>query len=187
MTHLKKFFSSLKKRKELLIIITAALLIELVSVVQHYSTYDLLEEQLEKRAESELTMKAILTRGALNSAEDILENHIWDIRRSLSYPDSMNHAVRRLVEKNRYVCGGFMACNIKKTADRHEMAKSSGSMEIGCYPINGKNKGYALIDDKLYELEKQKLLPVSNMTFSINEDSEVTINKKEGNFVLSFK
>lgn len=109
MTHLKKFFSSLKKRKELLIIITAALLIELVSVVQHYSTYDLLEEQLEKRAESELTMKAILTRGALNSAEDILENHIWDIRRSLSYPDSMNHAVRRLVEKNRYVCGGFMA------------------------------------------------------------------------------
>jgi hypothetical protein len=61
---MKTIFSTLKRRKELLIIITAALLIELVSVVQHYSTYDLLEEQLEKRAESELTMKAILTRGA---------------------------------------------------------------------------------------------------------------------------
>ncbi len=105
---MKTIFSTLKRRKELLIIITAALLIELVSVVQHYSTYDLLEEQLEKRAESELTMKAILTRGALNSAEDILENHIWDVQRHLSNPDSMNHVVRRFVEKNRYVCGGFV-------------------------------------------------------------------------------
>lgn len=81
----------------------------------------------------------------------------------------------------------LFVCNIKEPADRHEIAKSSGSMEIGCYPINGKNKGYALIDDKLYELGKQKLLPVSNITFSINEDSEVTINKEEGNFVLSIK
>ena len=106
---MKRIFSSLKKRKELLIIIIAALLIELVSVVQHYSTYDLLEEQLEKRAESELTLKAILIKGALNSAEDILENHVWDIQRSLHNPDSIYHAVRRLVEKNRYVCGGSMA------------------------------------------------------------------------------
>ena len=77
--------------------------------------------------------------------------------------------------------------NIKEPTDRHEIATSSGSMEICRYTVNGKNKCYALIDDKLYELQNQKLLPVSNIQFSVNDDSEVTINKKEYNFVLSIK
>ena len=106
---MKRFFLSLNKRRELLVIITAALLIELVSAVQYYSNYKMLETQLEKRAESELVMKAILLKGALNSAEDILENHLWDLRRNCENPDSVEEAVKRLVMQNRYVCGGLMS------------------------------------------------------------------------------
>lgn len=80
----------------------------------------------------------------------------------------------------------LFVCNIKDSTHKHEIAKSSGRMEICSYTVNGKKRGYAFIDDKLYELENQKLLPVSNIRFSVNEDSEVTINKKEGNFVLSY-
>ena len=74
----------LRKRRGLLIIILAAGLLELLSAAQYYSTHFLMEEQLEKRAESELTLKAILIKSRLNSAEDDLQNHIWDIRENLT-------------------------------------------------------------------------------------------------------
>lgn len=81
----------------------------------------------------------------------------------------------------------LFVCNIKDSTNKDEIAKSSGRMELCCYTVNGKNKGFAFIEDKLYELENQKLQPVSNIKLSINEDSKVTVNKKEGNFVLSIK
>ena len=81
----------------------------------------------------------------------------------------------------------LLVCNIKEPTDKHEIRKSSGRTEVYSYTINDKKKGFALIDDKLYELKNQQLQPVPDIKFSINEDSEVTINKKEGNFVLSFK
>lgn len=109
MSYIRSLFSFLNKWRGLLIIITAAILIEMVSAAQYYFTYDLLEEQLEKRAESELTMKAILIRSTLNSVEDILNDHIWDIERNISHPDSMDNAVKRIVMMNRFARGAFMA------------------------------------------------------------------------------
>ena len=106
---LKKFTFSLRKRKGLVIIITAALLIEAISGIQYLRTHKILEEEMEKRAESELTMKAILIKSTLNSNEDILMNHIWDINRNLSHPDSLFNAVDRVVRMNRYVSGSFIA------------------------------------------------------------------------------
>ena len=105
----KRGFLMAAKRRRLLLIITAAVLIELLSGMQYYATHHLFEEQLEKRAESELTMKAILVRSTLNAAEDMLRDHVWDIERQLHHPDSVKLAVKRLVAENRYVCGGFMA------------------------------------------------------------------------------
>lgn len=81
----------------------------------------------------------------------------------------------------------LFVCNVKEPTDKHEIRKSSGRTEVYSYTLNDKKKGYALIDDKLYELINQQLQPVSNIKLSVNEDSEVTINKKEGNFVLSIK
>ena len=106
---LKKLAYSLRKRKGLVIIITAALLIEAISAIQYFRTHEILEEEMEKRAESELTMKAILIKSTLNSNEDILMNHIWDIYRNLSRPDSLFDAVSRVVRMNRYVSGSFIA------------------------------------------------------------------------------
>ena len=81
----------------------------------------------------------------------------------------------------------LFVCNVKKPTEKHEIRKSSGRTEVYSYTINDKKKGFALMDDKLYELKNQQLQPVPDIKFSINEDSEVTINKQEGNFVLSTK
>ena len=67
----------------------AALLLELLSAVQYYNTRDLTETELEKRAEGELTLKAIFIKSTLNSAEDILKNHMCDIRENLLHPGSV--------------------------------------------------------------------------------------------------
>ena len=105
----KNGFHRASKRRSLLLIITAAAMIELLSGLQYYATHRLFEEQLENRAESELTMKAILIRSTLNAVEDMLQDHVWDFQRVLHHPDSVMLAVKRLVAENRYVCGGFMA------------------------------------------------------------------------------
>ena len=105
----KKKLLSKSKSRGLLIVAIAAVLIELLSGVQYYHTHLIIEEQLEKRAESELMMKAILIKSTLNSTEDILKNHLWDIFRNLSNPDSIDDAVQRIVLMNRNIRGGFMA------------------------------------------------------------------------------
>lgn len=103
---LTKRFPLLKKRRGLLIILSAALLLELLSGAQYYFTHQLLEDQLEKRAEAELTMKAILIKSMLNSVEDGLKHHLWDIRENLSHPDSVSSAISRMVLAGRYLQGG---------------------------------------------------------------------------------
>ena len=73
----------------LIIIIAAAVLLQTISAVQYYYTHNLLADELEKRAESEMTTKAVIVKNALNLAENSLNGHIWDMKRNIAYPDSM--------------------------------------------------------------------------------------------------
>ena len=99
----------LRKRTGLLIIVLAAVLLEILSAAQYYSTHILMEEQLEKRAESELTLKAILIKSRLNSAEDDLKNHVWDICENLTHPDSAAQSIGRMIHLSRFLQGGAVA------------------------------------------------------------------------------
>ena len=58
MTWIKRLIHLIKANSSLTIIITAAILIELMSIGQQIYTRKLLGDELEKRAESELTLKA---------------------------------------------------------------------------------------------------------------------------------
>lgn len=108
MSNRDKFWNTIRKRRGLLIIIAAALSVELISARQYYHMHSQLEMELEKRAESELTLKAILIKGTLNSAEDVLVNHLWDISENLSQPESASDAVERMVQYGRNLRGGFV-------------------------------------------------------------------------------
>ena len=109
MSKQKNFILSLRKRKGLIIIIVAALFLELLSFVQYHYTHDMMEDNLEKHAEMELTLKAILVKSTLRSAEDVLKNHIWNIRENLSEPDSIHSAVVRMISLGRNLRGGSVA------------------------------------------------------------------------------
>ena len=79
----------LKANTSLIIIIAAAILLQMISAVQYYYTRSLLADELEKRAESEITMKAIIAKNTLNMAENSLKGHIRDLKRNLSHPDGV--------------------------------------------------------------------------------------------------
>ena len=92
-----------------IIIIIAAALLELISAIQYYYSRDLLEKALERRAESELTMKAILIKSTLRNVENTVRNHVWDMKRNINEPDSMFDAARWLITDNNLVVGGGIA------------------------------------------------------------------------------
>ena len=95
----EKISKALKGHKNVLFIIAAALLVELFSAAQYYYAHDLLEEELDHRAESELRVKAILIRGILNVMEKTVQEHVWDIYRNINRPDSMINVARRIIQK----------------------------------------------------------------------------------------
>ena len=95
--------------RNILIIIAAAALIELFSAVQYYTAHDLLEEQLDGRAENELRIKAVLVKGILNLQENTLREHLWDINRNLGCADSMMAVNARIIEHSEQAVGSCIA------------------------------------------------------------------------------
>ena len=96
---------SLRKWRGLFIIILAALLLEGISGVQYLLTRHHMEDELEKRAESELTLKAILIKNYFNSTEDLMRNCKWQIEAHLDQPDSAYSTMGRFVRLNPQLKG----------------------------------------------------------------------------------
>ena len=100
-TYLRKHISS-----SLGIIISAAVLVELINVVQFYYTRDLLRTEIEQRAQTELMAKADMIAHTLHTAEATMEEHSRHIQQHLQNPDDMFAATGQLVEVNPNVVGG---------------------------------------------------------------------------------
>jgi len=89
----------------LLIIISAVLLLELLSMAQYLMTHSLMEDELEKHAELELTMKAIILKSMIENSELPLKSHIMEVKNNLDYPDSMFNIAARIVKYSPYLKG----------------------------------------------------------------------------------
>ena len=101
----------LKTNTGLITIIAAAILMQAILAVQYYYTRSLLVDELEKRAESEITMKSIIVKNTLNLAENSLNGHIWDLKRNLLHPDS-SYNVMELVLKSHPNLTGCWVCYV---------------------------------------------------------------------------
>ena len=99
--------SFIKANSSLTVIIAAAILLQSISAVQYYFTHNLLADELEKRAESEMTTKAVIVKNTLSMAENSLNGHIWDMKRNIAYPDSMYEVVEWVLRShpNLQGCG----------------------------------------------------------------------------------
>lgn len=98
-----------KSHKNIVVIILAALFLELISAAQYYYAHNLLEKEMDSRAESELSIKAVLIKGILNMAEKTMKEHVWDFKRNISHPDSMFAATERTIENSPDVKGFCLA------------------------------------------------------------------------------
>lgn len=96
--------------RNLSLIVVSALLLELVSALQYYYAHGLLEEETEERVLTVLNYKAYSLRQVLNSTEQMMRDHLWDVERNLQSPDSLYNVLTRIVRANEddKIVGGFL-------------------------------------------------------------------------------
>lgn len=91
------------------IILLAGALIEAISLIQYHYTHRLFENELDYRAESELTLKSVRVRGMLKSSEKMVRNYLWPIHRQINRPESIYSILHRIVATNEDVISSFVA------------------------------------------------------------------------------
>ncbi len=145
---IKKYLPSLRKWRGLLLVITAVVLLELLSGVQYYYAHNLMEEHLEKNAFGELRTKAILIKSTLNSAEDILHNHVYEFSTSLSDRDKIEDVLKQMVLYSRQVRGSFVCFRPDYYPDKdrlfeiYALRRGSETMGVEWKHLGGESHDY---------------------------------------------
>ena len=91
------------------LILLAGALIELISLTQYNYAHSMVEEGLDNRAESEMTLKAVIVKSMLKSHEDMVRNYLWPIQHQLKKPDAIPRIIKRIVASNNDVMTCFTA------------------------------------------------------------------------------
>ena len=108
--NIARFTSAFKlKNKVVLNIVVAALILELISGAQFYYFQKILANELEMRAGTELTMKIMVVKNALNLSENSLMGHLWDMERNISNPDSLFSVMEAVLRSHPNLVGCWVA------------------------------------------------------------------------------
>ena len=97
-----------KKLSALGFVLLAIVLIEAISLTQYRYTHKLIENELDYRTESELTLKSVRVRGMLKSNEKMVHNYLWPIQRQIKHPDKIYDIIKRVVTTNPDVVSSFV-------------------------------------------------------------------------------
>ena len=139
------------------VIIVAALLLELLSAAQYYLTRELMEDELEKYAEMELTTKAIITKGIINNSERALKSHIMEIKKNLANPDSLSDIMAWSLKYAPHLKGIGIAFNPGYYKDRDSLFEPYAlrtDTGIVCLQIAGERFDYT--KDGFYSYIQEK-------------------------------
>ncbi|MBP5382049.1 MAG: SpoIIE family protein phosphatase [Bacteroidales bacterium] len=88
------------------IIVIAALLVEMITIVQYNKLSSLFFRDLDIRSRIVLGNMADNISHTLELTETTMKENEWEIRSSLSQPDSMFNAIVQLIDDNPHVVGG---------------------------------------------------------------------------------
>ena len=91
------------------IVVIAAILVEVVSIVQYQRIRTYIDEEMNIRARVVLGSMAQKVGQTLELTEATMRENLWEVRRSLSHPDSVFQAMVRLIDDNPHVQGGCIA------------------------------------------------------------------------------
>ncbi len=103
------------------LILLAGALIELISLTQYNYAHSMVEEGLDNRAESEMTLKAVIVKSMLKSHEDMVRNYLWPIQHQLKKPDAIPRIIKRIVASNNDVMTCFTAFTPEYYPDRSRL------------------------------------------------------------------
>ena len=145
MGRLKEIILSLRNRKGLLIVIVAVSLLELLSAAQYFFTHHLMEDELEKYAEMELTTKAIITKRIVEDTERTLKSHIMEVKYNLATPDSLFSILAQIAKysPNMRGCGiSFKPGYYKDKGRLFEPYALRTDTGVVCLQIAGENFDY---------------------------------------------
>ena len=174
---LKNIGNYLNKHRGAVIIVMASLLLVLVSVVQYFYTRHMLEYEMSKRAESELTTKAIIIRSTLKMMEKTLEEHLWDVERQIDHPDSMFEAVKRIIMVNPNVKSSAIAFVPNYYPEKGRLfepyaIKEDDGIRIGDLTEDIKNHDYTLHPAVIKMMEEDE--PFWSDPYDSDEDEYTT-------------
>jgi sigma-B regulation protein RsbU (phosphoserine phosphatase) len=105
MNRLRQIYEFFKMRKSLRLVVLAAVLLQVILAIQHYYTHRLLEKDLDRDAERELIMKAVLVKGILTANEAALISCEWSVRENLQNPDSVFNSGRWILQSTKHLDG----------------------------------------------------------------------------------
>ncbi|MBQ6175982.1 MAG: SpoIIE family protein phosphatase [Bacteroidales bacterium] len=101
---------SAKKRRlfRLGVVVLAALLVEVISIIQYERVKTAMEDEMGARARVVLGAMGAEVEHMMELTEATMKENLWKVRQDLSHPDSSYTSLRYLVDDNPHVVGGFL-------------------------------------------------------------------------------
>lgn len=90
------------------IVVIAAVMVEIISVVQYERIRGIMKEEMEMRGRLAVNARAQTIEHALDIAETTMRENLRDVRSSMAHPDSVFPAMVRLINDNPLVIGGCL-------------------------------------------------------------------------------
>ena len=109
----RRIINGLQAHSGLLVVIVAAILVELVSIIQYLDTREGIRQEVQQRAESELHVKRLEIKNVMTSVEVAVENMAWVVEQNIDLPEQAAEYCRRIVNNNPHIVG----CGLSYVAD----------------------------------------------------------------------
>ena len=91
------------------IVVLAAVLVELISIVQYERVRKIMMDDMEIRGRLALGRLSDKIQSTLQITETTMRENLWEVRQSMAHPDSVFPAMVRLIDNNPHVVGGCLA------------------------------------------------------------------------------
>ncbi len=91
------------------IVAIAAVMVEVISIVQYERLRRMMAEDMTVRSHIVLGAMASDIQHTLELTETTMKENLWNVSQSVSHPDSVFPAMKRLIDDNPHVVGGCLA------------------------------------------------------------------------------
>ena len=141
------------------IVALAAVLVELISVVQYGRIRGVMQEEINFRGRMVLGRLSDKIQYTLGITESTMREKLWDVERSMAHPDSVFPAMVRLIQDNPNVDGGCLAFIPDYYPSKGRLFEPYATKDslgrITLEQIGGPDHDYTLNDEFIWVMDHQ--------------------------------